>query len=205
MDDTRALDTGRLAVAIGLVAAGSAVCITTYLVAGGPFGTINDVGNATTGVLSAALAWRLRGASSGRTDDVGTVLALGGGALTVAGSALVISGATGFMLAGAVSSVGFAGIGAWLIALNRGRRGLAWSGRTRAIGVAAGALMAVGIALVPAIALRIDDLDTAPGWVWIGFIGWLGIYIVYPLWAFRVGLLETRRARQPEASSWTAG
>lgn len=39
---------------------GSAVSLATYFAVGGPFGAINDVGNAATGVLSAALAGRLR-------------------------------------------------------------------------------------------------------------------------------------------------
>ncbi|MEO8230081.1 MAG: hypothetical protein ABI628_10015, partial [Chloroflexota bacterium] len=66
MDDTRSRNTGRLALAIGVAAAGSAACLATYFVVGGPFGTINDIGNAATGILSACLAWRLRGQLSGR-------------------------------------------------------------------------------------------------------------------------------------------
>ena len=57
-----------------------------------------------------------------------TGLAVAGAALTVVGSALVVSGTTGFFLAGLVSSLGFAGIGAWLVAANRSdaaRRGVA--------------------------------------------------------------------------------
>ena len=61
MNEARHQDTGRLALAIGVAAAGSAVCLATYFAVQGPFGTINDIGNAATGVLSAGLAWRLRG------------------------------------------------------------------------------------------------------------------------------------------------
>jgi hypothetical protein len=60
MNEARHQDTGRLALAIGIAAAGSAVCLATYFAVQGPFGTINDIGNAATGVLSAGLAWRLR-------------------------------------------------------------------------------------------------------------------------------------------------
>ena len=109
----------RLALAVGVCAAGSAVCLATFYAVQGPFGTINDIGNATAGVLSAGLAWRLRRLIPGRAGDVAVGLATVGAALTVTGSALVISGTTGFFLASLVSSVGFAGIGAWLIALNR--------------------------------------------------------------------------------------
>ena len=118
MDDRSARDTGRLAVAAGAVAAGSAACLLTYFVIRGPFGTINDIGNATTGVLSAALAWRLRRQVGGRAGDAAVGAATVGAAITVLGSALVVSGTTGFFLAGLVSSVGFAGIGAWLVAAN---------------------------------------------------------------------------------------
>ena len=119
MDDGRARDTGRLALAIGVVAAGSAVCLATYFAIGGPFGTINDIGNATAGVLSAGLAWRLRRQIPGRAGNVAVGAAIAGAGLTVAGSTLVVSGTTGYFFAGLVSSVGFAGIGTWLVALNR--------------------------------------------------------------------------------------
>ena len=66
MNEARRQDTGRLALALGVVAAGSAACLATYYAVQGPFGTINDVGNAGTGVLSAWLAWRLRRPDLGR-------------------------------------------------------------------------------------------------------------------------------------------
>ena len=70
MDELRARDTGRLALAIGAVAAGSAVCLATYFIVRGPFGTFNDIGNAATGVLSGWLAWRLRRHVEGRAASV---------------------------------------------------------------------------------------------------------------------------------------
>src|SRR5262245_57975684 len=103
-------DTGRLAAAIGAVAAGSAACLATFFVVGNPFGTLNDVGNAVTGVLSAALAWRCRTVMPGRSGGLAVGAATTGGALTVVASGLVVSGTTGYFLAGLVSSVGFAGI-----------------------------------------------------------------------------------------------
>ena len=50
-------------------------------------------------------------------------------------------------------------------------------------GVATGGIMAVGFLGLAGIALRLDDANTAPGWVWIGFIGWLGAFVLYPAWA----------------------
>jgi hypothetical protein len=87
MDETRRRDTGRLALAIGIAAAGSAACLATYFLVQGPFGTINDIGTAATGVLSAGLAWRLRRHARGRAAALGLGAAIVGAALTVVGSA----------------------------------------------------------------------------------------------------------------------
>ena len=189
--DARAQDTGRLALAVGAVACGSAVCLATYFVVGGPFGTINDMGNAATGVLSGWLAWRLRRPPDGGTD-IATAAALVGATLTVAGSALVITGTTGWLYAGMVSGLGFAGIGTWLVLLNRSVRGqaAAWSPRLRTLGVIAGGLMAIGVATAPGILLGLDDVATAPAWIWVGFVSWLGIYVAYPAWAISMGIVE---------------
>jgi hypothetical protein len=195
MDDTRARDTGRLALAVGAVAAGSAVCLATYFIVRGPFGTINDIGNATTGVLSGWLAWRLRPRIASRGAGIALGAALVGATITVVGSALVVSGTTGYFFAGLVSSVGFAGIGTWLVAVNRSAgEATAWPGRLRSVGAVAGALMAVGVVMVPGILLRLDDMATAPAWVWIGFLGWLGIYVAYPAWAIWMGTVELSSA-----------
>jgi hypothetical protein len=194
MDEGRARDNGRLALAIGGVAAGGVACLATYFAIGGPFGTMNDIANGATGVLSGWLAWRLRGEMKGGIERVATGAALAGAAVTVLGSALVVSGATGFFFAGLVSSVGFAAIGAWLAVLNRGARGAESRTRLRALGVAAGGLMAVGVISAPGVVLGLDDAATAPAWAWIGSIGWLGTYVVYPAWAIWTGVLGARDA-----------
>lgn len=196
---------GGLALAVGVVAVGSAVCLATYFVVRGPFGTLNDIGIATTGVLSAALAWRLRSQVSGRAGNVAVGAAMAGAAIVIVGSALVVSGTTGFFLAGLVSSVGFAGIGVWLIALNRSDHVAAWPRALRTLGIAAGALMALGIIVAPGITLRLDDMEAAPAWVWLGEIGWLGIYVVYPAWAIWLGIVEMRLARPALVSGERGG
>jgi hypothetical protein len=196
MDNAGTRGTGRLAVAIGVVAGGSAVSLGTYFLVRGPFGTINDVGNAAAGVLSAALAWRLRRYFGGRTGDLAVGAATVGAAITVVGSTLVVSETTGYFLAGLVSSVGFAGIGAWLVALNRSNAQAAeWPRRLRSLGVLAGGLMSLGVVAAPGVLLRYDDMATAPGWIWLGQLGWLGIFVAYPAWAIWLGILETRRAQ----------
>jgi hypothetical protein len=197
MNEARRHDTGRLALALGVVAIGSAACLATYSVVQGPFGTINDIGNAATGLLSAGLAWRLRRHISGGVANVSVGAALVGAAIAVAGSALVVSGTTGWFLAGLVSSVGFAGIGAWLVVLNRSDAGAAvLPRRLRLLGIAAGALMTVGVVALPGIVLGLDDPAAAPGWVWIAFVGWFGTFVVYPAWAISLASVETRLDRQ---------
>jgi hypothetical protein len=205
MDDAHARDTGRLALAVGTVAAGSAVCLATYFAVGGPFGTINDLGNAATGVLSGWLAWRLRRQITSRRANVAVGAALVGAAITVIGSVLVVSDTTGFLFAGLVSSVGFAGIGTWLVVANRSAgAGPGWSRGLRALGVAAGGLMALGVVSAPGIPLRLDDMATAPAWVWIGFLSWLGTYVALPAWAIWMGTGQSDPARARAALDGTA-
>jgi hypothetical protein len=196
MNEQAHRDTGRLALAVGVCAAGSAVCLATFYAVQGPFGTINDIGNAAAGILSAGLAWRFRQHIPGRVGNVAVGAAIVGAAITAAGSSLVLSMTTGFFLAGLVSSVGFAGIGAWLVVLNRSDAVAAiWPQGLRRLGVVAGALMALGVAAAPGIVLRLDDMATAPGWVWIGLIAWLGIFVVYPAWSIWLARVETSLAR----------
>ena len=204
MNEAQRQDTGRLAMAIGIVAAGSAVCLATYSAVQGPFGTINDIGNAATGVLSAGLAWRLRRQLPHGVGNAAVGSAVVGAAIAVAGSALVVSGATGWFLAGLVSSVGFAGIGAWLVVLNKSDAVVtAVPPRLRSLGVVAGALMAVGIVAAPGIVLGLDDMAAAPAWVWIAFVGWFGTFVGYPAWAIWLASVETRV--DAEARAWTGG
>jgi drug/metabolite transporter (DMT)-like permease len=198
MNDAQVRDIGRLALAVGVVAAGSAICLATFYAVQGPFGTINDLGNAATGLLSAAMAWRLRRQIRDGVGRNAVGAAIVGAGLAVVGSSLVVSGTTGFFLAGLVSSVGFAGIGAWLITLNR-RAGVAagWPRGLRTLGIVAGTMMAFGVASAPGILLRLDDMATAPGWVWIGFVGWFGTFLAYPAWAIWLSAVEARLASRP--------
>jgi hypothetical protein len=193
MNEAQRQDTGRLALAVGILAAGSALCLATFYAVQGPFGTINDIGNAATGVLSAGLALRLRRQLPGRVGNAAVGAAVLGAAITVVGSALVVSGTTGFFLAGLVSSVGFAGIGAWLVVLNRSDAFVAnVPPRLRSLGLAAGASMAMGVVAAPGIVLGLDDMGAAPAWVWVAFVGWFGTFLVYPAWAIWLARVETR-------------
>ena len=61
--------------------------------------------------------------------------------------------------------------------------------------------MAFGVVMAPGIVLRLDDMANAPGWIWVGFLGWLGTFVVYPAWALWVGLRpEADPARRSTAT-----
>ena len=139
--------TTRLAPSVGWTAGAVAVTVpaaivllVVYFAVGGPFGTtLNDLANALVGVLSAVLA-----AQTARLGvPAAAVAAAGaGGAVMVVGSWLVITGRAGWVLAGLVSAVGAALVGAWLLALNVvvARNGVLPRGLTR-LGSVSGAVM----------------------------------------------------------------
>ncbi len=181
----------RLAVAVGVVALGSVVSLALFFAVGKPFGAINDWAVGVLGFLSGLLAVMLRRRGMPAARGLGTAAsgaAVIGAAIVVVGSTLVISQTTGFFLAGLVESLGFALIGLWLIALNRSIASASrWPRLLPSFGIAAGIIMAMGFAVVPGIAMGLDDIDTAPGWIWIGYLGWLGIFFIYPIWSIWLG------------------
>ena len=187
------MDTGRdrsvagVAVATGVVALISVASLALFFAVGKPFGAINDWTIGVVGLLSGLLAAMIRSrgvAGSPGPGAVSTGAAVVGAVIVVAGSALVISQTTGFLLAGLVESLGFALIGLWLIALNWSTGSASgWPRQLRNLGLVAGIVMALGIVVAPGIAMGVDDANTAPGWIWIGFVGWLGIFFLYPIWS----------------------
>ncbi|HJW22024.1 MAG TPA: hypothetical protein VJ506_06320 [Candidatus Limnocylindrales bacterium] len=192
------MDRRRLAMATGVVGIGSTACLALLFAVGEPFGVLNDVGNGLLGVLSVGLAVALRRPGAGPAAAVG--LAGLGAAISVVGSVLVTSGATGFVLAGFVSGVGFACIGLWLFGASPSMlSGGNVSPRVSRLGAVAGLAMVTGIVGLPGIALRLDDLATLPAWAWIPFVGWLGTSILYPIWAIAVGRAAASRSRVPPA------
>jgi hypothetical protein len=176
---------GAIATLLGLNMLVSVVTLAVFFVFGSPFGAINDWTIGIGGVLTALLVVNMdRSVQAG--VGVATALAVLGSVIVVIGAALVISYRTGFLLAGLVESFGFALVGIWLIGVNlASRRGSASA--LQMLGVVAGGLMAIGLIVLPAIVARVDDFDTAPAYVWVGFIGWLGIFVAYPIWAIWFG------------------
>jgi hypothetical protein len=164
----------RLAVVHGVVGLTTCLFLILLYLNVEVFGPVNDVGNAVFGLLSLALARALPSSSFGRA------LAAAGALSTVVGSVLVLSGATGFYLSGFVSSLGFALIGAWLVGFTRRTTGLPRGGTV------AGAVMLLGLIGVPAIAMGIHDLDTAPAWTFVAGASWAGTYLLFPIWSLRL-------------------
>jgi hypothetical protein len=183
---------GWVALAIGIVAVASVVSMIIFLVVAGPFGFINDVGNALIGILSAGLAFRLAADRGAGTVAVGAAVI--GAVVTVFGSWLVMSLTTGFFLAGLVSSVGFALIGAWLVAFNRSARADQLPSGIRTLGRVAGVAMVFGVVAVPGIAMGIDDMDAVPPWLWLFSISWLGTYVLCPAWSIWLGRIWLGRS-----------
>jgi len=182
--------TAWLAMANGAVALVSVASLVVFSVVGPPFGAINDWTVGLLGLLSVALALALsrrpHGAST--TQSLATLLAVLGGLIAVLGAALVITDTTGFLLAGLVESVGFALVGLWLVACNWSMADKTeWPPRLRSLGIGAGMIMGLGIVVAPGVVMGLDDMATAPGWVWVGFIGWLGIFVLYPAWSLWLG------------------
>jgi hypothetical protein len=52
--------------------------------------------------------------------------------------------------------------------------------------------MAVGFLVAPGVVMGVDDAATAPPWVWVGFVGWLGIFFLYPAWCLWFGTAMRR-------------
>jgi hypothetical protein len=189
-----------LAVATGAVAFVSVVSLALFFAVGKPFGAINDWTIGVVGFLSGLLALALTRRGLGALPALGTLAgaaAVLGAVIVIVGAALVISQTTGFLLAGLVESLGFALIGLWLIALNRSMASDSrWPRRLLSLGIAAGIIMATGMVVIPGIVMALDDMNTAPGWIWIGFVGWFGIFFLYPIWSIWLGSVLRRGAME---------
>lgn len=176
----------RLAIVHGVVGLATCLSLIVFYVVGGAFGAINDVGNAALGLLSAGLAWQYQ-QSAARVRDIFVAVAALGAVITVVGSILILTDVTGFFLAGLVSATGFAVIGVWLVAAARRLADGPESERLRRAGLVAGAVMLLGLVNVPGVVMGLDDMDTAPGWTYVGGLSWAGTYLLFPAWSLRLG------------------
>jgi len=46
--------------------------------------------------------------------------------------------------------------------------------------------MLLGFVSVPGIIMGLDDLNTAPGWTYVGGLSWAGTYLLFPAWSLRL-------------------
>ena len=155
------------------------------------FGKVNDVFNAIIGISSAVLALMLYAehhAKSPLMSQIALALALLGAIFTIVGSVLIIYGFTDFVLAGWYSGVGYALIGLWLVAFCYSLlRSDALPHNLIIFGIVVGAFMAVGLLGIPGIFAGIDSMESMPWNLYLAFFGYLGTYILYPIWAIWLG------------------
>ncbi len=155
------------------------------------FGKVNDVFNSIIGVSSALLAFMLYAehhVKSPLMSQIALALAIIGAIFSVVGSVLIIYGFTGFLLAGWYSGIGNALIGLWLVAFCYSmQRGDALSHNPIMFGLVVGAFMVLGLMGIPGIFARIDSMESMPWYLYVAFFGWLGTYILYPIWTIWIG------------------
>jgi len=155
------------------------------------FGWVNDVFNSLIGILSVILAWIVYAEFHARSpllSQIALALALIGAIFTILGSVLSIFRITDFVLAGWYSGIGYALIGLWLAAFCYSMLGGSPLPHSLVIfGFVAAACMIIGLLGIPGILAKIDSMESMPWYLYIAFFGWLGTYILYPIWAIWLG------------------
>jgi hypothetical protein len=182
---------GWIAIAVGGVSLLGAVFLGLLFALGQPFGTLNDISIAVAASLSGLLAWVTYStfhSQSPQLSLVALLAALTGAVIVVIGSALVISGATGWYLAGLWMMTGNALIGVWLLGMSASARGAAgWPNGIAMLGLVAGAIMILGLLTIPGILRGIDAWDAAPWVVNLGQVSGLGWILLYHAWCIWLG------------------
>jgi hypothetical protein len=182
-------DRGQLmAAAVATTAIASDVAFALFAVAGEPWGSINDIGIAISGFAIAGLTSTATDASAQSVR----ILSWAGAAVTAAGSALVVSRTTGWLLAGFVGSVGFGMLGPGIVAAsNELSRTGRISPRLGLFGRATGLLMTLGLTATVPSAMRVDDPAKAPWWSWLTLVAPAAGLGLLPAWA--IGVVRGRQ------------
>jgi len=183
---------GWVAIATGVAVIVAVITLILMYTVNGPFfGTINDVFNTIIGILSVVLAWMLYAEFHAKLpvmSQIALLLAVVGAVFTIIGSILIIFGFTGFVLAGWYTGFGNALIGFWLAAFCFSMlSGDASSHNLIIFGIVAGAFMAIGLIGIPGMFAGIDSMESMPWYLYIAFFGYLGTYILYPIWCIWFG------------------
>jgi hypothetical protein len=178
------------AIIVGVIAILAVIFLTLMATVNQSFGKVNDVFNSLIGISSVILAGMMYAEHHSRSplmSQVALVLAVIGMIFTIIGSVLIIYGYTDFVLAGWYSGVGNALIGLWLAAFCYSMLGGDALPRNLVVfGIVAGAFMAIGLIGISGIFAGIDSMDM-PWYLYIAFFGWLGTYVLYPIWAIWFG------------------
>jgi hypothetical protein len=183
--------TGWVAIATGASAILAVIFLTLMFTVNMVFGAVNDAFNSIIGISSAVLAWMLFAAHHARSpwmSQIALVLAILGAIFCIVGSVLVMYGFSGFVLAGWYTGVGNALIGLWLAAFCYSmQQGEALPRNLLMLGLITGALMAFGLIGIPGIFARVDSMEAMPWFLYAGFFGYLGTYVLYPIWTIWLG------------------
>jgi hypothetical protein len=182
---------GWVAIVTGVSAILAVIFLTLMFTVNMSFGKVNDVFNSIIGISSAVLVWMLYAehhAKSPSMSQIALALAVVGAILTIVGSVLIIYGFTDFVLAGWYTGVGNAMIGLWLVTFCYSmQRGDVLPHNLITFGFVVGAFMVVGLLGIPGIFARIDTMESLPWYLNIAFFGYLGTYILYPIWMIWLG------------------
>ena len=182
---------GWVAIATGVSAILAVIFLTFMYTVNPSFGRINDIFNSLIGISSVVLAWMLYAehhAKSPLMSQIALAIAVVGANFTIVGSILIIFGFTDFVLAGWYSGIGYALIGLWLAAFCYSLlRGDALPHNLVIFGIVVGAFMAIGLLGIPGILAGIDSMESMPWYLYVAFFGWLGTYILYPIWTIWLG------------------
>jgi hypothetical protein len=182
---------GWMAIATGISVILAVILLILMYTVNMSFGKVNDVFNSIIGISSMILAWMLYAEHHSRSplmSQIALALAMVGAIFTIIGSVLIIFDFTGFLLAGWYSGIGNALIGTWLAAFCYSllRGGVLPQGLV-AFGILAGAFMAIGLLGIPGTFAGIDSMESMPWYLYIALFGWLGAYILYPIWTIWLG------------------
>jgi len=182
---------GWTAIATGVIAILAVIFLTLMATVNSSFGKVNDVFNSLIGISSVVLAWMLYAEHHARSplmSQIGLFLAVVGVIFTIIGSVLIIFGYTDFVLAGWYTGIGNALIGLWLAAFCYSMLGSGALPHNQVVfGIIVGAFMAVGLIGIPGIFAGIDSMESMPWYLYVAFFGYLGTYILYPIWTIWVG------------------
>jgi len=182
---------GWVAIATGVAVIVAVITLTLMATVNPFFGTVNDVFNSIIGILSVILAWMLYAehhAKSPLMSQISLLLAVVGAVFTIIGSILIIYGYTDFVLAGWYTGVGNALIGLWLAAFCTSMlRGNTLPHNLVTFGIVVGGVMGMGLLGIPGILARVDTMESLPWYLGVGYLGFLGTYILYPIWTIWFG------------------